>query len=55
VYDAYYELEEVVEMSGLVDEIAMLVGGSNASHAMNVEDRSPRKKAKTGDADQEKT
>jgi hypothetical protein len=43
VYDAFYEMEEVVEQGGLLDENGMLITGSNASHVTHVDEGSPRK------------
>jgi hypothetical protein len=56
VYDAYYEMEEVVEKGGLLDENGEIIKGVSQSHLMDVDNDSPNKKRKgvdvEGDASQ---
>jgi hypothetical protein len=46
VYDAYYEVEEVVEKRGLLDENGVLVEGSNCGYLMVMDEGSPHMKEK---------
>jgi hypothetical protein len=56
VYDAFYEMEEVVEKGGLLDENGEIIEGTSQSHLMDVDNDSPTKKRKgvdvEGDASQ---
>jgi hypothetical protein len=55
VYDAYYEVEEVVEKRGLLDENGVLVEGSNCGYLMVMDEGSPRKKKTTQQVDDNKS
>jgi hypothetical protein len=51
VYDAFYEMEEVVEKGGLLDESGEIIEGISHSHLMDVDNESPNKKRKESDAE----
>jgi hypothetical protein len=51
VYDAYYEMEEVVEKGGLLDENGEIIEGVPQSHLMDVDNDSPNKKRKWADVE----
>jgi hypothetical protein len=51
VYDAYYEMEEVVEKGGLLDENGEIIEGVPQSHLMDVDNDSPNKKRKGADVE----
>jgi hypothetical protein len=53
VYDAFYEMEEVVEKGGLLDENGEVIEGTSQSHLMDVDNDSPTKKRKGADVEGE--
>jgi hypothetical protein len=51
VYDAFYEMEEVVEKGGLLDENGEIIEGTSQSHLTDVDNDSPTKKRKGVDVE----
>jgi hypothetical protein len=49
IYDAFYEVEEVVEQGGLLDEDGVIIPGISDSQVMRNTDDSPRKRARVED------
>jgi hypothetical protein len=49
IYDAFYEVEEVVEQGGLLDEDGVIIPGISDSQVMRNTDDSPSKRARVED------
>jgi hypothetical protein len=49
IYDAFYEVEEVVEQDGLLDEDGVIIPGISDSHVVNNAEDSPSKRARVED------
>jgi hypothetical protein len=49
IYDAFYEVEEVVEQGGLLDEDGVIIPRISDSHVMNNAEDSPSKRARVVD------
>jgi hypothetical protein len=49
IYDAFYEVEEVVEQGGLLDEDGVIIPGISDSHVVNNAEDSPSKRARVED------
>jgi hypothetical protein len=49
IYDAFYEVEEVVAQGGLLDEDGVIIPGISDSQMMSNSEDSPSKRAKAGD------
>jgi hypothetical protein len=55
IYDAFYEVESIVEQGGILDEDGMIILGIPASQVMRTEGHSPSKRARVENTGNSKT